>query len=73
MTTLTKQYVLELSISERIQLVEDIWDTIQDVPDKIKLTDAQRKELDIRLDAYKKNPDEGSSWEVVQKRIRCGK
>lgn len=71
MTTLAKEFIQDLSVPERIQLVEDIWDTIVDVPDEIGLTDAQKAELDIRLKAYQKNPDEGSSWEVVKDRIRC--
>lgn len=70
MTTIDKEFVLGLSVPERIQLVEDIWDTIVDIPEKISLTNKQKAELDIRLKAYEKNPDEGSSWEEVRKRIR---
>jgi putative addiction module component (TIGR02574 family) len=70
MTTIAKEFVLGLSVPERIQLVEDIWDTILDVPESITLTNKQKAELDIRLKAYEKDPDEGSSWEEVRKRIR---
>lgn len=34
MSTLAKTNILSLSISERIQLVEDIWDTIDESPEK---------------------------------------
>jgi putative addiction module component (TIGR02574 family) len=69
MTTLVKANVLSLSIPERIQLVEDIWDTIAEVPEEVTLTDEQKTELDRRLDAYHLNPNEGSPWGVVRERI----
>jgi putative addiction module component (TIGR02574 family) len=61
--------VLELSVPERIQLVEDIWDSIATVPQPLPLTDAQREELDRRLEDYRQHPDEGSPWEEVKSRI----
>jgi putative addiction module component (TIGR02574 family) len=64
--------ILELSVSERIQLVEDVWDSIAEIPESIPLTNAQKAELDQRLDAYHQNPDSGSPWNVVRERIRNG-
>ena len=69
MNALAKAGLLDLSVSERIQLVEDLWDSIAEVPDQVPLTDAQKAELDQRLDAYRQNPDEGSPWDVVRERI----
>jgi putative addiction module component (TIGR02574 family) len=63
--------VLELSVSERILLVEDIWDSIAAVPEAVPLTDAQKEELDRRLDAYHKNPAAGSPWDEVVQRIKA--
>ena len=70
MSRLAKEDILNMSISERIQLVEDIWDSITEVPEAVSLTDSQKKELDNRLDSYHKNPKEGSPWEQVRKRIQ---
>ena len=70
MNTLTKADVLNLSVPERIQLVEDIWDSIAEVPEEVGLTEEQKAELNRRLDAYHLNPDEGSPWGVVRERIR---
>jgi putative addiction module component (TIGR02574 family) len=70
MSTLSKADVLSLSVPERLQLVEDIWDSIAEVPDEVSLTDEQKAELDRRLDAYHRNPDEGSPWGIVRERIR---
>jgi putative addiction module component (TIGR02574 family) len=72
MEKITISDLLELSMSERIQLVEDLWDSIATVPEAVSLTEAQKEELDRRLDAYHKNPDAGSPWESVKERIRKG-
>ncbi|MDR0843496.1 MAG: addiction module protein [Acidobacteriota bacterium] len=69
MTTLTKAVVLDMSVSERIQLIEDIWDTIAETPESIELTAVRKAELDRRLDAYHRNPGEGASWKEVRARI----
>jgi putative addiction module component (TIGR02574 family) len=63
------EYV-KLSVPERIQLVEDIWDSIAAIPEEMPLTEAQKVELDRRLNAYRLNPDEGSPWEYVREAIR---
>jgi putative addiction module component (TIGR02574 family) len=66
---LGKSDILNLSISERIQLVQDIWDSIAEVPDSVPLTDEQKAELDRRPDAYHKDPEVGSPWSVVRERL----
>ena len=70
MSRLAKEDILNLSISERIQLVEDIWDSIADVPEAVALTDDQKRELDNRLESHHLRPDEGSPWEKVRERIQ---
>jgi len=70
MSTLTKADFLSLSVPERIILVEDIWDSVSEVPDAVVLTEEQKAELDRRIDAYHKNPGEGSPWSEVRTRIR---
>ena len=60
---------LALSVAERILLVEDIWDSIASVPEAVKLTEAQREELDARLDACHRDPSAGSPWEAVKARL----
>jgi putative addiction module component (TIGR02574 family) len=64
--------VLELSPAERIQLVEDIWDSITSVPESVEVTEAQRQELDRRLEAFRADPAAGDPWEVVKARITRG-
>lgn len=61
--------IAQLSVAERIQLAEDIWETLVAAPDTIPIQDAQRAELDRRLQAYQDNPQTGASWQDVQQRI----
>uniref|UniRef100_A0A831U3Y5 Addiction module protein n=1 Tax=Geobacter metallireducens TaxID=28232 RepID=A0A831U3Y5_GEOME len=70
MGRLAKENILYLSISERIQLVEDIWGSIANMPESIQLSEEQKLELDRRLDDYHADPDKGSPWELVRGRIR---
>ena len=70
MRSIAKSDILSLSVSERILLVEDIWDSIAEVPEAVELTKEQRAELDRRLDAYHRDPDAGSPWTEVLGRIR---
>jgi putative addiction module component (TIGR02574 family) len=69
----TSQEIKKLSVAERILLVEEIWDSIAVDQEALDLTDAQRRELDRRLEAYHASPGAGSSWEEVKRRIMVDK
>ena len=62
--------MIQLSVAERIQAIEDIWDSIAAVPEAVSLSEDQKTELDRRLEAYHRNPDAGSPWAGVRERIR---
>ena len=68
-TSSTLSDILQLSVEERIQLAQQIWDSIAAVPEAVVMTDAQRQELDRRLAAYEENPDEGIPWEEFRKQF----
>ena len=70
MGKLSRTEIIELTVAERIQLVEDIWDSIAECPESLTLTDAQREELDRRLEAHERDPHAGSPWSVVREEIR---
>jgi putative addiction module component (TIGR02574 family) len=57
-----------LTPEERLTLLEEIWDSLE--PEDVRLTEAQRAELDRRLDDLERNPDAGIPWEEVLKQIR---
>ncbi|HEV3081092.1 MAG TPA: addiction module protein [Gemmataceae bacterium] len=63
--------VFDLSWSEKLQLVEDLWDDLAATPEAIPVHEWQKQELERRRENYQKNPGSGSSWEDVKKRIRA--
>ena len=64
--TIPIEDIRRLSVAERIQLVEDIWDTIAMSHEEVPLTEAQRAELDRRLDEHSQDPSKGRSWDAVR-------
>lgn len=69
MPQITAEDLFSLSIPERIQLVEDIWDSIAIQPEKVELTSDIKFELDQRLEEYEQQPQEQSSWDEVRSRL----
>jgi putative addiction module component (TIGR02574 family) len=67
--SLLKMDISRLSVAERIQLAEDLWDSILAMPDELPLTDGQTQEIDRRLEQYQQDPTLGSYWEVVKDRF----
>lgn len=59
-----------LPISEKIQLVEDLWDSIAADQASLPLTAEQREELDKRLDSYESDGLEGRVVSEVISDIR---
>ena len=57
------------SVDERIRHAQDFWDRVAANPDQIELTEAQKKELDRRLQDLHDNPDVGIPWKEVRKRL----
>lgn len=61
--------LFELSVPQRLQLVEDLWDSIAAVPESVPVPDWQKEELDRREAEHRKNPDAVLSWEEVKERM----
>ncbi len=56
----------KLSIPDRILLVEEIWDTIAEENQAFELTEAQKRELDRRLESARANPAMGRTWDEIK-------
>ncbi len=71
------QQLAELSVAERIQLIQDLWDSVAKDPEALTLSAAQTKELERRLKAYRTRTARGvvagSSWSDVKQRVRRNK
>lgn len=63
----------ELPISERIQLVEDIWDSIaEETHGQLQLSQQDRVELHRRLSAHHAAPSSSLPWEQVRALLFTG-
>jgi putative addiction module component (TIGR02574 family) len=71
MSAMLKSLGLENAPLEvRLQLMEELWESIAREPEAITLTDAQKAELDRRIEEHEKNPDRGEEWTKVFARLR---
>jgi putative addiction module component (TIGR02574 family) len=60
--------LLELTPAERIELAEDLWDSIE--PEEMPpLTPEQMQEAERRYAEHVRNPGRASSWEDVKARL----
>jgi putative addiction module component (TIGR02574 family) len=66
----TRIDISRLSPAERLQLVEELWDSLssEDIP----LTPAQAEELDRREALHRANPKRGRPWREVLDEIERG-
>ena len=69
MTNHLTQELLQLSIAERIQLVEDLWDSVAKDAAQLPISEAQRTELERRLARFAENPDATRPWEEVHQEL----
>jgi putative addiction module component (TIGR02574 family) len=69
MARLTVSDLLHLSLAERIQLAEDLWDSVAAPPEQVETSEDQLAELEQRLAELDENPEGGESWDVVKTRI----
>ncbi len=60
--------LMKLTADERIELVEDLWDSIAQ-HELLPLTDEEKKELDRRYAEHLRDPGSASKWEDVKARL----
>lgn len=59
--------IKKLSTSEKLLLINDLWDDIASSEDNIPFTPRTEMLLNERYAAYKTTPNEGRSWDEVKK------
>jgi putative addiction module component (TIGR02574 family) len=64
--------ILELSVQERIRLVELTWESIAAVQEAVEVTPELKAELELRLKEFEADPEAGYSWEQVKSHLRDG-
>ena len=58
--------IQELSVSERILLAEQLWDSVISDQVSIEISESQKKELEKRLSTYNKDQNPGKSWDEIK-------
>ena len=62
--------VFDLTPSEKLQLVQDLWDDLAAIPSDVLVPDWQPAEADRRKANLTNNPASGLGWEEVKRRVR---
>lgn len=70
MDRVSREELRKLPHAERLELVQELWDSIACKSEQLALTRAQMDELDRRLADYERDPQQGVVWEDVRDRIR---
>ena len=61
--------VKSLSAAEKLLLVSELWDELAAHPTDVPVSREQIAELDRRMEAYRRDPSQVTSWEAIQQRI----
>lgn len=59
-----------LTAEQRLELLEQIWDSLIATPESVPVTAAQRRELERRLDDLDRDGPAGIPWDDVLRKIR---
>ncbi len=61
--------ILEFPLAERIELVEDVWDSIAAESAELPVPESHREELARRREAHRQQPERVQSWEEAKRRL----
>ncbi len=62
--------IFDLTPSEKLQLVEDLWDDLAATPEAVPVHDWQKEELARRKANLRQHPASGLRWEEVKQQVR---
>ncbi len=62
--------IFELQLSEKLQLLEDLWDSIASQPINVPVLEWQKEELARRKALHLQDPSLVGSWDATKARIR---
>ena len=55
----------QLSVPERLALVQDLWDSIAEDSERAPRSDEYKQEIDLRLHDYERTSESAMPWEQV--------
>ena len=62
--------IASLSAEQRLELLEQIWDSLAGTPESVPVTPAQREDLERRLDELDRVGPVGIPWDDVLRKVR---
>ena len=69
MVKIDMEAIKRLSVTERVRLAQDIWETLQPTAQELPLTKAQVDVLDRRLEEHQQDPASAIPWDEVKARL----
>jgi len=69
MTILSRETIRGLSPTERMRLIELLWESFVEDPDALPVTDEQRAELRRRLEEHERDPNSAKPWSQVRSKL----
>ena len=64
--------IFKLGRAERLQLVEDLWESLAAEAGQLEISREKREELRCRRKRFVNDPGSGRTWEQVRDRARAG-
>lgn len=61
--------VQRLSTTEKLQFVSELWNDLEDHPAEVPVDEEILAELDRRMEHFRKNPGDFTTWETVKERL----
>ena len=65
--------IKRLPLAERVSLIEDVWDSIAEDSAELVVPDWHIKLVQERIAKHRDQPDAGTPWPEVRKRIEQGR
>jgi putative addiction module component (TIGR02574 family) len=63
--------LFKLGRAERLELVEDLWDSIAEEDAALPVSDEKRAELRRRKELFQEHPNSGRTWAEVKNHARA--
>jgi putative addiction module component (TIGR02574 family) len=62
--------LLELSVPDRLRLIEELWDSIASTPEAIPVPQSHKDEVARRKEDYLRDPHSAIPWDEAKERLR---
>lgn len=60
----------ELSRSEKLLLINELWEEVANTADELEISDELADKLDKRYEDFLRDPDQGISWKEFKSRFQ---